>query len=43
MMAMGGPASQDISAEQQQLLDKNINLNVDKASIKVQKCVIASM
>ena len=41
-MALGGAPS-DITVEQQQLLDKNINLNVDKASIKVQKCVIASM
>jgi hypothetical protein len=30
LMALGGGASQDITAEQQQLLDKNINLNVEK-------------
>jgi hypothetical protein len=43
LMAMGGVASQDITFEQQQLLDKEINLNLDKSAIKVTKCVIASM
>lgn len=42
-MSLTGTAAPSISNDQQNLLDKNINVYVDKSSIKVNACVIASM
>ncbi len=42
-MSLTGTAAPSISNDQQNLLDKNIHVYVDKNSIKVNACVIASM
>lgn len=43
MMSLTGTSVPSISNDQQSLLDKNIQLYVDRSAIKVQACVIASM
>lgn len=42
MMSMGG-AEPDISPDQKELLEKDIKIEVDKTSLPVNPCVIASM